>query len=156
MAPDTAVATESQTATGPSADTEDITSQIDEAIANTHVGDGPSNTGDVDPNSLEGRLRLALPGHTFFRKAAEIPGGLRNLLEKMGASDDQVVDMGGPQLLQAMYTEPDGYWLLKITSCHDGSHGYQVSVDGPGTDVQRECDSVDAVLNLLRILGAIK
>lgn len=155
MAPDTAVATdEAQTATDSAAP--DITSQIDEAIANTHVTDGPSNNGDVDPNSLEGQLKLALPGHTFFRTSAAIPDGLKGILEKLGASDDQVVTMGGPQLLQAMFTEPDGYWLLKIGSCHDGSHGYRVSVDGPGTDVQRECDSVDAVLNLLRILGAIK
>lgn len=154
MAPDATVAVEDPQ----SVTAEELAAKIDEAIAGTHVSDDDerAGSGDVDPESLEGQLRLALPGHTYFRTGSAFPAAVKDLLAKFGATEEQLAESGGPVAIQALYTEPTGYWMIHIASCHKGSHGYQVSVDGPSTEIARQVESVSDVLSLLRVLGAIK
>ncbi len=167
MAPDTSTLTEPATGTSNADSVSNTTpapapagaadtSRIDEAIAATHAVDPDGKSDDIDPDSLEGRLRLVLPGHTYFETGAVLPGPIRSLLEKLGASDDQVVKMGAPTAVRAVFSEPRGLWQLGVGTCHSGEHGYQVVVDGPGTDITREVRTVDDVIDLIRVLGAVK
>ncbi len=128
---------------------EDTVVEIDKALADLHVVPpaGKEVTDDVDPTSLEGRLRLALPGHTYFRISRAVPETLIRILETIGAETDSF--MAAPTSVKALFSEPAGVWKIEVQACHQGDHGYRVQVDGPATNITRDTPTIDGVITLI-------
>ncbi len=139
-----------------STDTEDLTDRIAE-LTDTHDDDAGNGNGDPDPNSLEGRLRLQLPGHTYWQTRKLIPGPLAQLLERIGADVEDIVG-DAPQACTAMWSTPTRVWSVAF---HPGEADgrYDVGVktfggDDPVNVVRRDA-TADVVFDLLRTVGAL-
>jgi hypothetical protein len=145
-ATDTAANGASPADTSP-ADARDI-SRIDEALKDLHVPRRAGTNEDVDAESLEGRLRLALPGHTHFSVGYVVPAGLQRVLEAIGADPVQIPN--APTAIEAKFSEPTGLWTIEVQTCHDGHHGYAVEVCGPNTKILRSVQTINAVLELIQ------
>ncbi len=132
------------TARGDQSGQDDVLDRIDAAT---------SGHDDIAPESLEAKLRLVLPGHTFFRKDSGLPEHLQRMAESVGG-----VIVGGPkvnEMLAAIWTVPTGVWMVKAQECVSTEGHYHVVIDGPETDLNRDDLSVQQVLDLLTAVGAI-
>lgn len=110
---------------------------------------------DIDPTSIEGRLRLQLPGHTYFRAGPavpqtvldQIPDGARLVAQVDGAPIDV------PTRLQAVWSTRQGVWHVLVDEAPAG--GYHLAVEGPRTELARNRITADDVINILTVVGAI-
>ncbi len=153
--------TEPTTADPAAAATADqMAAKIDEALADTHLTANDSHSGDssdssdVDPESLEAQLKLALPAYTYFQRHTALPKAVQALAQHLGASAEDLA--GAPEVIKAVYTVPEGVWMIEIGVCHGGEHGYKLVIDGPDTDLTREPKTVTELLDILRFVGAAK
>lgn len=125
---------------------------IDDVLADQPARD------DIDPQSIEARLRLRLPGHTYFRTEAAVPEPIRQLLGSTGSAQllaqigDRVVKI--PTRTVATWSTPEGLWSVGVEECHSDG-GYHLAVNGPDTDITRDQLSADQVMELLERLGVI-
>jgi hypothetical protein len=125
-------------------DQDDVLDRIDAAT---------SSTGDIAADSLEARLRLVLPGHTFFKKESGVPEQIQRFLASVGGEL-----VGAPktnEMLAAIWTTPTGVWLVKALECSKAEGRYHVVIDGPDTDLDRDDLSPQQALDLLAAVGAI-
>lgn len=137
--------TEQKAATGRTDD--DLVNRIDAATAD-------AQSEDVKPGSLEARLRLILPGHTFFKKGRGIPAPIQRLLDTIGGELVGATD--APEVVGAIWSTPGGVWMVKTQqSKHSGNEMYHLEVDGPDTDLERDDLTQDQVVDLLGAVGAI-
>jgi len=125
-------------------DQDDVLDRIDAAT---------SSTGDVAADSLEAKLRLVLPGHTFYKKETGIPQPIQNFLDSIGGELAGAPKTRG--LLAAIWTTPTGVWMVKAQECSQTEGQYHVIIDGPDTDLDRDHLTSRQVLDLLAAVGAI-
>lgn len=110
---------------------------------------------DVEPDSLEARLRLLLPGHTYFqRDEQDVPPIISQLADRLGARIAGSVSAGVSTVVKAVWSTPTGVWMVKGHT--HGEHAtYHFMVDGPDTEVARDGLTVDQVVDLMQAVGAI-
>lgn len=129
------------------------------------TADLTNGAGIDDP--LEARLRLLVPGNTFWRHrrppAEEIKQFAQEvgeqLAEQMGgqlAATQILGDIDLPAKIAAIWTSPDAVWMLAFRRCGDEVPLYHVSISGPDTKVSRKDITVDSAVDLLASVGAIK
>ncbi len=109
---------------------------------------------DAEP-TMEQELRLLLPGHTYFKVDNGLPGPLQRLADATGA---EIIGIDGsrvPTSVSAYYTCPAGLWMIAVRQCSADDQVFNVKIDGPDTEVEREHLSRDRVFALLLAVGAI-
>lgn len=127
----------------------DLTDRIDAEIADAAAGKE-----DIEPGSLEARLRLLFPGHTFWQKKSGMPAPLARLVERIGAEIVGLPEV--PEQLTAIWSTPTGVWMIAIQACtQTRGETYHLKVEGPDTEVEREHLSADQVVEMLTAVGAI-
>jgi hypothetical protein len=139
--------TDHKTTTAARAADSDLMDRIDTVTADTEPA-------DIDPDSIEARLRLVLPGHTFFTKESALPEPIQQLLKSVGG--ELVGGQEIPDVLGVIWSTPTGMWRVKTRECPHHSGSYRVNIDGPDTELERGDLSIDQVLDLLGAVGAIK
>lgn len=125
-------------------DQDDVLGRIDAAT---------SSSSDIPADSLEAKLRLVLPGHTFYKKESGIPAPVQRLLDSIGG--ELLGASKTNELLAAVWTVPTGVWLVKAQECSKAEGRYHIIIDGPDTDLDRDDLSPQQVLDLLAAVGAI-
>jgi len=135
---------------------DDTLRQAEEATADTGVdnGDGERAGGEKDP--MEARLRLLLPGHTWWSTTQNLPDGLRQIADALGA---EVPEDVAPRSHKALFSHPDGLWAVDFMR-HDACSNYYVKVQelgarDNGTKVVQKDISVDNTVYLLQMLGVV-
>lgn len=129
----------------PAAD--DVVKKID-----TLTAAGPT-TSDIDPDSLEARLRLLCPGHTFWTRKPAVPDLVAAAAHHFGRPlpDDVPVSVKG------IWTFPDGAWVVTFYLCDEGDGRlYHLDIDGPDTELHRSPITAADAVELLTSVGALR
>jgi hypothetical protein len=125
---------------------DDLMDRIDTVTADTSRDD------DIEPGSMEARMRMLLPGHTFFQVETGIPEPIQRLLDGIGAELE-----GAPKVrvLSAVWSTPSGVWMFKVQECARTTDSFHMKIDGPDTEMERQHLTQDQVIDLLAAVGAI-
>jgi hypothetical protein len=129
----------------------DVMEKIDQVVADS------SGSDDIQPGSLEAELRLRCPGWTFWSSKPAVPAPIAAFAERMREMGAEVVGENAPQLVKAIWTFPDGAWIIEFRRCLGvEAEVYHLEVDGPGTELRREHVSTADAIELLVSVGALK
>lgn len=141
---------------------DDVTATIDATIdaateAKTTTAQAETAGDDPAPDSLEARIRLLTPGHTYWTRG-DAPSVVRAVAQAFGAD----VRTAYP-ICKAVWSTPKGIWMLGFQQCADSDAGapeYHLSVDfstdGNGIDIALEGQTPDEVVAVLASLHAIR
>jgi len=146
---------------------DDVKPEDDEMVAKIDAATAGYDDDTVE--TLEQRLRLLIPGHSYWEREKvqpELPGPVAAMLGKLNIDPDDVKfvgdDGGAPEMVSVSWSTPEGFWVVQFAPCvgHEETDDSQVStwhvvVQGPGTKLSRDHLSIGQTVDLLRLVGAI-
>jgi hypothetical protein len=135
-----------------SADVSDITDQIDDLTADSAEEKDSSEV-------LADRLRLLLPGNTYWKVSSVIPPMLEKIAESIGAEIAGLDDL--PKLYKAVWSTPERVWMVSFHRCVCDDHAepvwnVEICQIGDDTKVAQHGMTANEFITLLHAVKAIR